>query len=132
MRPGRVRPGQVLGLVAATSLALAACDIGGTHLSVQNESDQAIVIRAMTAGSMEIVQVPPRTWGTVFSSWSSPSGTIDVLDPSCRLLASFPFDRPGSTVWVGPDGAIKVRDHTARVADGMTQASASFEAALCG
>lgn len=102
------------------------------QLSAQNESDQAVVIRAMAAESMEIVRIPPRTWGTVFSSRGSTPGTIDVLDPSCRLLASFPFDRSGSTVWVGPNGEIEVRERPAPVADGMTRASASFEAALCG
>ena len=132
MRPGSARRGQVLGLFAAASIAFGACDVGGTQLSAQNEWDQAVVIRAGAAGSMVIVSIPPRTSGTVLNSWGGPSGTIDVLDSSCRSLASFPFDRSGSTVWIGSDGRVELRDRGAPVADGMTQASGPFESSLCG
>ena len=112
-------------------MAVATCDIGGSHLSLRNEWDEDVIVRATTLSSLHSVRVPPSTWGNVFSAWDGPTGEIEVFDSSCRLLASFPFERSGPSVWVDPDGRVEFTDDDGPLAEGVTRADAPFEEAHC-
>jgi hypothetical protein len=111
--------------VAAISLgAAAACDLSGSALSVVNESDQDIVVRAQTDFGTFSKAVAARTAGTLFNAWATAkdASVVVVFDGSCERLTEIPFEN-GGQVHVGTDGTITMERHDWRSAAGVTWAT---------
>lgn len=93
--------------VALTLTAVGCSDGGGYTVMALNEWDQDVIV-AVTSNQPESLRLPARTWGTLFISWSDPSGDLTVFDDSCRQVASLPFKQSGLTLHVGPAGDIEL------------------------
>jgi hypothetical protein len=78
-------------------------------MSVVNESDQDVVVRAETDAGTYSKVVPARTGGTVFNSFTSArdTWTVVVFDGSCGRLTEIPF-QDGGQVHLGTDGTISI------------------------
>ena len=114
-------------LLAALSLgATVACDPSGSEMSVVNESDQDLVVRAETDFGTWSKAVPARSRGTLFNSFSGTNkdtSIVVVFDSSCRRIAEIPF-KNGGQVHLGADGAITMEGFEWRgAAAGLTMAT---------
>ena len=124
---GTMRAFRPLVLLAALSLGatVAACDPSGSEMSVVNESDQDLVVRAQTDFGTWSKAVPGRTRGTLFNSFSGTTkdtSIVVVFDGSCGRITEIPFEN-GGQVHVDADGAITMEAFEWRGAAGLTMAT---------
>ena len=123
---GTMRASRPLVLLAALSLGTTeACDPSGSEMSVVNESDHDLVVRAQTDFGTWSKAVPGRTRGTLFNSFSGTTkdtSIVVVFDGSCGRITEIPFEN-GGQVHVDADGAITMEAFEWRGAAGLTMAT---------
>jgi hypothetical protein len=87
----------------------------------QNEWNQDVIV-STTSDPPDSRRLAARTWGTLFISWSDPSGDLTIFDDSCRPIASFPLTQSGQTLHIGPAGDIELTGMGGMVPAGLVHA----------
>ena len=106
---GRMRANLLLIVAAALALSLASCTVSESGYTLQgaNASTEDVLVTFGTSSGGSFL-LKAKTWGTLSSGVSKPTGDIVVSDLACHERGRIPWTNPNSTVLIALDGSVSV------------------------
>jgi hypothetical protein len=100
-----------LAFVMAFALIAASCTDTepGYNLQGMNASSEDVIVSFGTSSGGSFL-LPLKTWGTISSGHSKPTGDIVVSDLNCKEKARIPWTQADSTLRIASDGSIGIAE----------------------
>ena len=101
---------QLFRVVAFALLATSCTDTGsGYNLQGVNASSEDVIVSIGTSSGGSFL-LKARTWGTISTGVSKPTGDIVVSNLACNEKTRIPWTRASSTLEIASDGSIRILD----------------------
>jgi hypothetical protein len=99
---------QLAIVIAFGLLSISCTDTGsGYNLQGANASSQDVVIAIGTSSGGSFL-LKAKTWGTISTGVSKPTGDIVVSDLACNERTRLPWTQANSTLQIASDGSVEI------------------------
>jgi hypothetical protein len=99
---------QLFCVVALSLLSTSCTDTGsGYNLQGVNASSGDVIVSIGTSSGGSFL-LKAKTWGTISTGVSNPTGDVVVSDPACNQKTRIPWTRANSTLEIASDGSIRM------------------------